>query len=80
MPFMSRMEEMAMEAGIEKTARESVIEVLEMRFEVSPEVVEILKSISDVPVLKQLHRQAIVTNSIVEFQQELAQILAERGN
>ena len=70
MPFLSRIEEEAMEAGILQTRRGDVIEVLEMRFqEVPPELNEALNNINDVSLLKQLHRQAITVSSISEFQQ-----------
>jgi hypothetical protein len=64
MPLLSRMELRAMQAGIEQgalqNARESVLEVLEIRFEVvPPELIEAINQIEDTSVLKQLHRQAI---------------------
>ena len=76
MPFLSRIEEEAMEAGIQQerqqtlqVVRENVIEILQMRFqEVPPELNEALNKINDVSILKQLHRQAITVSSISEFQ------------
>jgi len=89
MPLLSHMElraiERGMEQGIEQgsrtNARESVIEVLEVRFsEVPPELVAILNNISDLAVLKQLHREAIAINSIAEFQQLLPQSQENQDN
>ncbi|NES19855.1 MAG: hypothetical protein F6K41_13215 [Symploca sp. SIO3E6] len=82
MPLLSHMEVRAMQKGIEKgigqgtvqNARESVIEVLTIRFEVvPPETIEAVNQIEDASVLKQLHRQAIVINSMVDFQQLISQ-------
>ena len=83
MRFLSRIEEEAIEEGIQqgiqqehqKTlqfGRENIIEILQMRFqEVPPELNEALNKINDVSVLKQVHRQALIVNSISEFQQLL---------
>jgi hypothetical protein len=69
MPLLSRMELRAMQKGILQTARESVLEVLEIRFEVvPPELIEAINEIEDTSVLKQLHRQAIALDSLEEFQ------------
>jgi hypothetical protein len=82
MPLISRMELMAKEEGIEqgrqegllRNARESVIEILQARFQVAPPaIVEAVNSISDVARLKQLLRQAIAVASVEDFQQLLAQ-------
>ncbi|NET61940.1 MAG: hypothetical protein F6K47_39235 [Symploca sp. SIO2E6] len=81
MPLLSNMEIRAMQRGIEQgiergtvqTARESVLEVLTMRFEiVLPELIEAINQIEDSSVLKQLHRQAIAINSLAQFQQLLS--------
>lgn len=81
MPVLSRMELRGMQAGILQTARESVLEVLEVRFEVVPtEVIEAVKQIEDPSVLKQLLRQAISITSIEEFQQMLEQSTTTEDN
>ena len=68
MPVLSRMEL----RGIVKTARESVIEVLETRFEDVPQPIqEAINQIEDIPRLKQLHKQALMIASLAEFQQLL---------
>ncbi|HEY9710191.1 MAG TPA: hypothetical protein V6D48_18430 [Oculatellaceae cyanobacterium] len=95
MPLLSRMELRAMQKGIEQgieqgrqegieqgslqTARESVLEVLEIRFEVvPPELIEAINEIEDTSFLKQLHREAIAVDSLEAFQQLLSQRETER--
>ncbi len=57
-----------------------MIAILEVRFgEVAPTLIEGINAIEEVPVLKQLHRQAIAIPSIEEFQQVLEQDLAEEN-
>ena len=68
MPVLSRMEL----RGIVKNARESVIEVLETRFEDVPQPIrEAINQLEDISRLKQLMKQAITITSLVEFQQLL---------
>jgi len=79
MPLLSHMEIRGMQRGIKQgtlqNARESVLEVLTVRFEVVPqEVIEAINEIEDASVLKQLWREAIAISSMVEFQQLLSQI------
>ncbi|HBL14011.1 MAG TPA: hypothetical protein DD379_21985, partial [Cyanobacteria bacterium UBA11162] len=65
--------------GLQQTRqslRETIIEVLEMRFvEVPREPSEILNKIEDILVLRYLLKQSIVIKSLKEFQQVLAQAL-----
>ena len=76
MPFLSRIE---LDAKLE-TLRENVITILEVRFgKVAPELIEVINAIKDVPVLKQLHRQALAIPSIEEFKQLLEQHLAQEN-
>jgi len=77
MPLLSHIEIRGMQRGIKQgtvqNSRESVIEVLTVRFEVvSPEVSEAINQIEDVSVLKELLRRAIVIGSMVEFQELLS--------
>lgn len=73
MPLLSRME---LDAKLE-TLREGVITILEVRFgEVAPELIEVINTLKDMPVLKQLHRQAIAIPSIEAFQEVLEQMLS----
>ncbi len=74
MPVLSHMEL----RGILQNARESVLEVLEVRFAaVPPELIEAINQIKDASVLKQLLRQAITIGSIAQFQQLLSPNEAE---
>jgi hypothetical protein len=81
MPLLSRIEleakQEGLQQGILQTAREAVLDVLEIRFEVVPsELIEVVNRIEDTPLLKRLHREAIAIPSIEEFQQLLQQIPA----
>ncbi len=74
MPVLSHMEL----RGILQNARESLLEVLEVRFAaVPPELIETINQIGDASVLKQLLRQAITIGSIAQFQQLLSPSEAE---
>lgn len=82
MRFVSYLEELAIEHGIEegilRKGREDVIEILEIRFgEVPSSMVEIINGINKTSVLKTLLRRAISIESIAEFQQFLEQVLSE---
>ncbi|NES01036.1 MAG: transposase, partial [Symploca sp. SIO1B1] len=78
MPLLSNMEIRGMQRGAVQNARESVLEVLTVRFEVVPsEVIEAINQIKDVSVLKQLLREAIAISSMVKFQQLLSQNQAD---
>ena len=95
MPLLSRMELRAMQKGIEQgieqgrqegieqgslqTARESVLEVLEIRFEVVPlELIEAINEIEDTSFLKPLLREAIAIDCLEAFQHLLSQRQTER--
>ncbi len=70
MPYITSVERV----GMLKVQRENVIDNLATRFgEVPPELIEKIENLYDMPVLKQLHRQAIVIGSLEEFQQLLVQ-------
>jgi len=76
MPLLSRMEEMAIEQGLERgilqTLRESIITVLRVRLgELSPSLVESLNNQTDVPKLKQLLEIASTVLSVQEFEEHL---------
>lgn len=69
MPLLSTMEEMAVETGALRNARDSVIRVLQARLgEVPSEVAESLNNLSDLSVLQQLLSKAATVNSLEEFQ------------
>nr|WP_263012897.1 transposase [Ancylothrix sp. D3o] len=74
MPILSNIELRAMEAGRQegtlRTARESVLEVLEVRFnEVPPALRTLINQIEDISRLKQLLISAISIDSLADFQQ-----------
>ena len=49
-------------------ARDSILDILEARFNTAPqEIVETLKAVNDISVLKQLRKKAAVTESLEEF-------------
>ncbi len=93
MPLLSRIELMAMEEGIEQgiqqgsllgslqTARESVIEILEVRFtEIPTELREVINKIEDLALLKSFIRQSIAIPSLAEFQQLLPENIKDSSN
>jgi len=84
MPLLSQIETRAMRRGTElgvqqgaqqealRSARESLVEVLEVRFQKVPEAIaDTINSIDEVAFLKQVFRQAIVIGSLGEFEQLL---------
>ncbi|NER35510.1 MAG: transposase [Oscillatoria sp. SIO1A7] len=80
MRFMSQIELMAMEDGIEEgkkqgfleALRENALDILQKRFsEVPPELTSKLNSLSDASSLKELMLQAVDISSLAEFEQLL---------
>lgn len=70
MPYITSVERV----GMLKVQRECVIDNLATRFgEVPPEIIAKIENLYDIPVLKQLHEQAITVGSIEEFQHILEQ-------
>jgi hypothetical protein len=68
MPYITSIERRGMERGSLRTAKENLLEVLQVRFEEVPtEYNQRLQNIDDVDFLKQLLRQAITVNSLEEF-------------
>jgi hypothetical protein len=68
MPYITSIERSGIEKGMLKNARESVIEVLETRFENVPEsITNTLYQISNIQQLKQLHKKAILIESLESF-------------
>jgi hypothetical protein len=65
----------ARQEGILQKGREDVLEVLRVRFEDVPNLLEeAINQIEDESVLKTLHRQAIAIGSLEEFQQEITRL------
>jgi len=73
MKYVTTIERRATEKGIEKgsvqTAAEALLEALTLRFRSVPqELLVALQQISDLTRLKELHRQAIIAQSLEEFE------------
>jgi hypothetical protein len=69
MPYLTTIERFAIERGKVKNARDSVMEVLDVRFgAVPPELIDQINQMEDLDRLKQLLRQASVLPSIADFQ------------
>jgi len=78
MPYITSIERLGIERGIERgnlqTQRQSIIEVLEIRFaEVPSELTAVLNGIEDLEFLKQLHKRAVTVASVEELQQLITQ-------
>ncbi|MEH2231969.1 MAG: transposase [Nostoc sp.] len=72
MRYVTSIERLAKEEGIVENARESIITVLETRFEEVPSsIVEVINGIEEPSVLKMLFKSAIAIPSTAEFQQVL---------
>jgi hypothetical protein len=71
MRFISSVEELGMEKGMLADAREMVAEVLSTRFSQIPEkIAKSIAAIEDRKVLKELHKKAILTRSLEQFESE----------
>ena len=78
MPYVTSIERLAKEEGIQEgrleTLRETIIDVLKVRFEAIPSTVSnMLTGLEDGALLKQLHLQAITVSSIEAFQKLLSE-------
>ncbi|NET85118.1 MAG: hypothetical protein F6J94_25350 [Moorea sp. SIO1F2] len=85
MPYVTSIERLARKEGIEEgilqNSRETLLEVLQVRFEDLPrELVDKINQIESVSVLKTLHRQGITIASLKEFQGWLDQLLSVEEN
>ncbi len=71
MRFISSVEELGMEKGMPAEAREMVAEVLSTRFSQIPEkIVKAIAAIEDRKILKELHKKAVLTRSLEQFESE----------
>ena len=84
MPHITTAEKIGMEKGIQqgmqqgmiKTARESILENLEARFEVvSRSIVKRIDEIEELSLLKILHKRSIVVDSFDQFKEVLAKLM-----
>jgi hypothetical protein len=76
MPHITLFEELALKEGLEKgilqNAREAILDVLDTRFGEVPESVrERVNALDNERTLKELHRRAVLTPSLVEFRAAL---------
>lgn len=72
MPYITSVERLAREEGELETLQEVIVNILKLRFnEVPQPLVERLHEINDVTHLKQIYPQAVLTQSLGEFQQSL---------
>ncbi|NCQ98469.1 MAG: hypothetical protein GPJ11_03185 [Microcystis aeruginosa L211-101] len=70
MPFLSTIEEMALEEGAKLTNQKHIILALQSRFgEIPNSLIETINQIEDVSVLEGLFVPSITINSLEEFQQ-----------
>jgi len=76
MPHITTAEKIGMEKGIQQgvqqgvleDAREAVIDILEMRFDVVPQsIIKIINGIDDISILKSLRKKAVKAISLDEF-------------
>ena len=73
MPYMTSIERLGVERGIQQGMRQGIIEVLEMRFEqISSSLVEQVNAIEDTAVLTHLLRQSVIAESPRKLEQILA--------
>jgi hypothetical protein len=69
MPFLSTIEEMALEEGAKLTSQKYIILALQSRFgEIPNSLIETINQIEDVSVLESLFVPSITINSLEEFQ------------
>lgn len=89
MTFITSIEEIGIEKGIQQgreqgilqKARKVVIEVLKIRFENVPEtLVEAINTFDDADILKTLHKQAVIVESIEQFTQDMDNLLADKSD
>jgi hypothetical protein len=71
-PYVTSVERIASQRGIERGAREMLLETLSVRFGTVPEEVEtLLERISNPQLFKTLQRLAVTADSLETFEQEV---------
>lgn len=67
-----------MQQGIQQKAREAVVEVLNLRFgDPQPAITERIHTIDDTTLLKALHKQAVLAESLEKFQRSMDNLLRQ---
>ncbi len=80
MPFLSTLEEMAIERGAKSTNQKNILKLLQKRFGNLPEnLVENINKIDDISLLEGLILETIAVNSPEEFQQLIDSQLPDLG-
>jgi len=79
MDYVTSVERIGIKKGIQqgmlKTAREAVIDILEVRFDVVPQtVIKAIMEIDEPELLKRLHKRAATVTSPEEFSQVMEEI------
>lgn len=70
MPFVSRVERNAMERGLEQGLRESIIDMIEMKFQSVPDIIlSRLNEIKELETLRQLRKRAFETETLSFFEE-----------
>lgn len=76
MQYATTIERMAIQQGMHQGIRESILNILQIRFSETSELVEtLLEQIEDTEQLHELNRQAVTINSLAEFEQLLNETL-----
>jgi hypothetical protein len=71
-------EEKGIQQGIQKNAREAIMDVLNLRFgEAQPATAERIHAIDDITTLKALHKQAVLAESLEKFQRFMDDLLRQ---
>jgi hypothetical protein len=76
MQYVTTIERMAIQKGMQRGLRESILDILQIRFNETSELAEtILEQIEDTEQLHELNRQAVTINSLAAFEQLLNETL-----
>lgn len=74
MPFLTSFERDGIMQGRLQSSRESIIIILETRFENVPEVLKNqINALNDLQLLKSLHKQSVTISSLEDFEKLLTQ-------
>jgi hypothetical protein len=74
MRYVTSFERIGIQKGMRNTAREAILDILDARFGQTPDAVAAaIQSLDDYAVLKALHRQAVLVETLTDFEEALAQ-------
>jgi hypothetical protein len=78
MAYMTQTYQLVKEEGIRQNAQEAVVDVLDIRFGApEPAIIERVNAIDDTKMLKALHTQAVVAESLEKFRQFMDELLSQ---